>query len=52
MKESCLCEVGDDDIDTILYNIMTLILQNKYLTEKGFKKSSAITDFTNSIQKD
>ena len=22
-----VCEVGDDDIDTILYNIMTLILQ-------------------------
>ena len=25
MKE--VCEVGDDDIDKILYNIMTLILQ-------------------------
>ena len=27
MEESKLYEVGDDDIDTILYHLMTLILQ-------------------------
>ena len=27
MKESSLCEAEDDDIDTILHNKMTLILQ-------------------------
>ena len=27
IHECEVCEVGDDDIDTILYNIMTLILQ-------------------------
>ena len=43
-----ICEVGYDDIDTILYNIMTLILQTQvYFTDKSFKKSSAIIDFTN-----
>ena len=44
-----MCEEGDDDIDTILYNIpvMTLLRKSKYFTDKSFKKSSVIIDFTN-----
>ena len=42
-----VCEVGNDEIDTILYNIMTLIPQIQMFTDKSIKKSSAIIDFTN-----
>ena len=36
--------MGDDDIDTILYNITTLILQVQIFYWEKFKKSSAIID--------
>ena len=35
----------EDDIDTILYNIMALILQIQIFSDKSIKMSSAIIDF-------